>query len=126
MDLPQNLVNEDNNNDANEFDQYRQRSTQADTLEQRFSIFDGEWIVRSTLLRDVSPDIRTFMSKGILISPISNQNSVDQIIDIIRQVTLVFQLRVNGVIYQASGLHLKMPYLLMTSMLAYIFHSETR
>ena len=95
MDLPQNLVNEDNNNDANEFDQYRQRSTQADTLEQRFSIFDGEWIVRSTLLRDVSPDIRTFTSKEIIIRTISNQNSVDQIIDIIRQVTLVFQLRVT-------------------------------
>jgi len=42
MDLPQNFVQEDNNNDANEFDQYRQRSTQADTLEQRFAVFDGE------------------------------------------------------------------------------------
>ena len=51
--------------------------------------------MRSTLLRDVSPDIRTFKSKGIIISPISNQNSVDQIIDIIRQVTLVLQLRVT-------------------------------
>jgi len=84
MDLPQNLVNEDNNNDANEFDQYRQRSTHADILEQR-----------STILRDVSPDIRTFTSKEIIIRTISNQNSVDQIIDIIRQVTLVFQLRVT-------------------------------
>ena len=51
--------------------------------------------MRSTLLRDISPDIRTFNSKGIIISPISNQNSIEQIIDIIRQVTLVLQLRVT-------------------------------
>ena len=95
IDLPQNFAHEDNNNDTNEFDQYRQRSTQADTLEQRFAVFDGEWIVRSTLLRDISPNIRTFKSKGIIISPISNQNSIEQIIDIIRQVTLVLQLRVT-------------------------------
>jgi len=65
------------NDDANEFDRYRQRSTQSDTLDQRFVNFDGEWIALSILPLDISPDIRTLRSKGILISPIFNQNSVE-------------------------------------------------
>ena len=88
MDFATNLAAEDPHNDSNEFDQYRQRSTQADALEPRFANFDGEWIIRSTLFRDISPEIRTFRSLGILISPISTQNTTAQIIDIIRQVTL--------------------------------------
>ena len=124
MDLPQNLVNEDNNNDANEFDQYRQRSTQADTLEQRLAVFDGEWIVRSTLLRDISPDIRTFESKGIIISPISNLNSIEQIIDITRQVTLVLQLRVTW--RELSSEWLTSENALLLSMLVYMFRFGTK
>ena len=52
-------------------------------------------IIRSTLLRDISSEIRTFRSLGILISPISTQNTTAQIIDIIREVTLALQLRVT-------------------------------
>ena len=96
MDFATNLAEEDIHNDSNEFDQYRQRSTQADALEPRFANFDGEWIIRSTLFRDISPEIRTFRSLGILISPISTQNTTAQIIDIIRQVTLALQLREIG------------------------------
>ena len=124
MDLPQNLVNEDNNNDANEFDQYRQRSTQAYTLEQRLAVFDGEWIVRSTLLRDISPDIRTFESKGIIISPIPNLNSIEQIIDITRQVTLVLQLRVTW--RELSSEWLTSENALLLSMLVYMFRFGTK
>ena len=63
-----NLAEEDIHNDSNEFDHDRQRSTQADALQQRFANFEGEWIIRSTLLREISPEVRTFRSLGILIT----------------------------------------------------------
>ena len=59
------------------------------------SAFDGEWILRSSLFKAYLGELRTFRSQQILLSPISNQNSKAQILDIIRQVTLPLQLRLD-------------------------------
>ena len=75
------------NDDDNEFERYRQRTENADITEQIFSVFEGEWLLRSCILRG------NFRSRGIIISPISNQNSKTQILDILRQVTLALNLR---------------------------------
>ena len=42
-----------------------------------------------------SSELHTFRSQGILLGPISNENSKAQILDIIRQVTLALQLRLD-------------------------------
>ena len=93
MDLPPNDPIPDNIDDDTEFERYRQRTENADITEQSFSAFEGEWLLRSCILRGSLAEIRTFRSRGIIISPISNQNTKAQILDIIRQVTLVLNLR---------------------------------
>ena len=93
MDIPPNDPLPDNIDDDNEFERYRQRTENADITEQSFSVFEGEWLLRSCILRGSLAEIRTFRSRGIIISPISNQNSKAQILDILRQVTLALNLR---------------------------------
>jgi len=95
MEIPLNDPIMDDNNDQNEFERYKQRTENADAAEPRFSVFDGEWILRSCLFKAQLAELRTFRSQGILLSPISNQNSKAQILDIIRHVTLALQLRLD-------------------------------
>ena len=95
MEIPLNDPLLDENNDQNEYERYKQRTENADAAEPRFSVFDGEWILRSCLFKAHSSELHTFRSQGILLSPISNENSKAQILDIIRQVTLALQLRLD-------------------------------
>jgi len=95
MEIPLNDPILDDNNDQNEYERYKQRTENADAAEPRFSVFDGEWILRSSLFKAQSSELNTFRSQGILLSPIPNENSKAQILDIIRQVTLALQLRLD-------------------------------
>jgi len=85
----------DDFNDAVEFERYQQRLEGEEVPEQSFDQFDGEWLLRSSILRGDIAALRTFRSQGIIISPISKQNSRAQILDIIHQTTLLLQLRLN-------------------------------
>ena len=50
VDFSKNEAAEDMNNDSDDFDQYRQFSTQSDALEQRFTNFEGHrWDKRRTI-----------------------------------------------------------------------------
>ena len=85
----------DDFNDAVEFERYQQRLEGEEVPEQSFDQFDGEWLLRSSVLGGDTAAFRTFRSQGIIISPISKQNSRAQILDIIRQITLLLQLRLD-------------------------------
>jgi len=109
MDIQPDNLAPDNLDDETEFERYRQRTEHADITDQSFSVFEGEWLLRSCILRGSLAAIRTFRSRGIIISPISNQNSKAQILDILRQVTLALQLRPSTLIYT---FHYVIPFLL--------------
>ena len=68
MDIPPNDPIPDNIDDDNEFERYRQRTENADITEQSFSVFEGEWLLRSCILRGSLAAIRTFRSRGIILS----------------------------------------------------------
>ena len=73
MDIQPNDRAPDNLDDETEFERYKQRTEHADTTEQSFSVFEGEWLLRSCILRGSLAAIWTFQSRGIIISPISNR-----------------------------------------------------
>ena len=75
MEIPLNDPLLDENNDQNEYEQ-KQRMENADAAEPRFSVFDGEWILRSCLFKAQSSELHTFRSQGILLSPISSFKNV--------------------------------------------------
>jgi len=64
----------------NEFVWYRQRTENADAAEPSSSVYDGEWLLRSSLIWGKLAKLRTFRSQGVLLNPISNQNSKAQIL----------------------------------------------
>ena len=75
MEIPLNDPILDDNNDQNEYERYKQRTENADAAEPRFSVFDGEWILRSSLFKAQPSELHTLRSQGILLSPISNNQA---------------------------------------------------
>jgi len=68
MDIQPDDLAPDNLDDETEFERYRQRTEHADTTEQSFSVFEGEWLLRSCILRGSLAAIRTSNPEELLLA----------------------------------------------------------